>query len=268
MNAPDFSATLERFTGFGPHYDLVRPAPPAALAELLLPLARCTVPELVVDLGCGTGLSTRYWSARARAVIGIEPTDAMRTQAETMGGEHVSYRQGFSHATGLPDACADLVTCSQALHWMDPLPTFRESTRILREGGVFAAFDYDWPPATGFWEVDQAYTECMHHGRRLERERGLVENLRQWDKAGHLSRMEESGCFRYVRECVLHHEDEGGALRLVGLLLSQGFIQSLLKAGLSEQELHIDRLRDTATRFLGATPHRWFWSSRVRIGVR
>jgi hypothetical protein len=27
MTDPDFSANLERFTGFGPYYDRVRPAP-------------------------------------------------------------------------------------------------------------------------------------------------------------------------------------------------------------------------------------------------
>jgi hypothetical protein len=39
MNDFDFSATVERFTGLGSHYDSVRPPAPAALADLLLPLA-------------------------------------------------------------------------------------------------------------------------------------------------------------------------------------------------------------------------------------
>lgn len=62
MSHPDFSATIERFTGFGSAYNQVRPAAPEALARLLLPMARCTdrSADLVVDLGCGTGLSTRY----------------------------------------------------------------------------------------------------------------------------------------------------------------------------------------------------------------
>jgi SAM-dependent methyltransferase len=268
MAAPDFSATVERFTGFGSHYDQVRPSPPSALAGLLLPMARCTVPALVVDLGSGTGLSTRYWSMRARSVIGIEPTASMREQAERVGGENLSYRQGFSHATGLPDACADLVICSQALHWMEPAATFAESARILRDGGVFASSDYDWPPSTSFWEVDQAYTHCMETVRRLEREHGLTDRVPRWSKSGHLARMQESGRFRYVRECLLHHEDEGGAERIVGLLLSQGSVQSLLKLGLSEADLQLDRVRQIAARAFGAASTRWFWSARIRIGVK
>lgn len=268
MNDERFAATVERFTGFGAHYDAVRPSPPAALGELLTRVAACPVPQLVVDLGSGSGLSTRYWESRARAVIGIEPTDAMREQAERRGGENVSYRKGFSHATGLTAATADLVVCGQSLHWMEPAGTFAEAVRLLRPGGLFAAYDYDWPPVTGAWPVDQAYFDAMQHSRQLEWEMGLTENLAQWEKSGHLQRMEESGLFRHVRECVLHHEDRGGAARIVGLLLSQGHVQSLLKRGVPEAELGIDHLRAVAGEHLGAADKPWLWSTRVRLAVK
>ena len=268
MSDSDFSATVERFTGFGSHYDNVRPSAPTALADLLLPLAKCEgKASLVVDLGCGTGLSTRYWMPFAESVVGVEPTDSMREQAETVGGQNISYRKGFSHATGLEDRCADIVVCAQALHWMEPLSTFAESARILKGAGVFAAYDYDWPPATTSWQVDQAYASCMQLARRLEQEQGITGRLKQWDKASHLARMQESGCFRFVRECLLHHQDQGGAERIVGIFLSQGYVQSLVKLGLSEKDLQIDRLREVAHRAFGSSFTRWFWSARVRIGV-
>ena len=69
-------------------------------------------------------------------------------------------------------------------------------------------------------------------------------------------------------ECVLHHREEGGADRLVGVLLSQGHVQSLLKRGLTEAELKIDELREAAARAFGRGTTEWFWSSRVRIGIR
>ncbi len=271
MNDADFSPTIERFTGFGADYDRARPSPPAALADLLLPIAGCAppaLPSLVVDLGSGTGLSTRYWGAYARAVIGVEPSASMREQAEARGRANVTYRAGFSHATGLPDGCADLVVCSQALHWMEPAATFTEAARLLRTGGVFAACDYDWPPATPSWEVDRAYAGCMDGVRRLEREHGIAASVPRWAKSGHFERMRESGRFRYVRECLLHHTEEGDAERVVALLLSQGSVRSLLKLGLSEADLGIDTLRAAARNAFGSASSRWFWSARVRIGVR
>ena len=266
MSDLDFSP--ERFAGFGSQYNDVRPSPSAALADLLCSIAQCATPRMVVDLGSGTGLSTRYWAGRAGAVVGVEPADSMRLKAEQSGGANISYRRGCSHATGLETGCADIVVCAQALHWMEPEPTFAESARILRPGGVFAACDYDWPPSTSFWEVDLAYTQCMEHARRLERERGAGARLQRWDKAGHISRMNASGCFRYTREMLLHHQDEGGAERLVGLFLSQSHVQALLKQGFTEKELQLDILRDVAARAFGSAVTRWFWSTRVRLGVK
>lgn len=267
MSNQDFAGNIERFTGFADHYDDHRPTPPAILAELLTRLLRGGRPSLVVDLGCGTGLSTRYWADKAAQVIGIEPTVAMRAQAEKHPAANVSYREGFSHTTGLDARCAQIVTASQSLHWMEPEGTFREVARVLEAGGVFAAYDYDWPPVTGVWQVDQAYGACMNTIRALEKTHGVDRLVRRWDKAGHLKRMQESGCFRYAREVVLHHRDRGNASRLLGLILSQGSARSLLKMGLSEEELGLDRLREVVTAHLDSQDREWIWSSRVRLGI-
>lgn len=265
-DAADFSTNLRRFTGFADHYDAFRPRLPDPLAGLLLEVAEADESSTVVDLGSGTGLSTRYWSGRVREAIGIEPTDAMREEAEKHGGTGISYRSGFSHATGLPDESAAVVVCSQALHWMDPQGTFAEAKRILRPGGVFAACDYDWPPVTGIWQLDQAYAECDQRGRSMEREHHLSEGIRFQEKSGHLERMRASGAFRWTREFLLHHVEDGDARRLVGLLFSQGSVQTVLKAGFSEADMGIDRFRELADRLM-PQPKRWVWCSRVRIGV-
>jgi len=51
--------------GFADHYDEFRPSPPAVLLDALTRYAGPSAPRLVVDLGSGTGLSTRAWAARA-----------------------------------------------------------------------------------------------------------------------------------------------------------------------------------------------------------
>src|SRR3954451_9435306 len=126
--------------GFASRYDRYRPRPPRPLLAVLCRYARVERPALVVDLGCGTGLSTRVWSGVAERAIGVEPNSAMLAAAPPEPG--VEYREAFAQDTGLGDGCADIVTCSQSLHWMDPEPTFAEAARIMRTGGVFAAYDY------------------------------------------------------------------------------------------------------------------------------
>ena len=259
---------IERFSGFADAYDKFRPAPPAKLSGVLTRLAMIARPTLVVDLGSGTGLSTRYWANKADRVIGIEPTEDMRQAAiRQTQAKNIIYQEGYSHQTSLPDRCAQIITCSQSLHWMEPDATFQEVRRILQPGGVFAAFDYDWPPTTGRWEVDAAYEACMVQVSNLENSYKNPNPAQKWEKSSHLERMQASGCFRYAKEIVLHQVDQGNAERLVGLLLSQGGVMTLLKAGFTESQLGIDRFRELTTKVLGSHNQDWYWSSRVRLGI-
>jgi SAM-dependent methyltransferase len=268
MSQPELTANWQRFTGFADVYDAWRPRPPDALAGALCGLAGLERPALVVDLGSGTGTSTRYWAGRAEQVIGVEPSADMRAQAEAAtAAENVAFRQGFSHETGLPNGCADIVTCSQSLHWMLPDPTFAEAARVLRPGGVFAAYDYDWPPLMPRWRAEEAFHRFRAGIRELERIHRIDDSLMRAEKAGHLERMEASGNFRFTREFMLHHADEGSAERLVGLVLSLGAVQSLKKAGLTETEIGIDELRRSLEAAGMASAERWYWTSRVRMGI-
>jgi SAM-dependent methyltransferase len=265
---PHLSANIERFTGYADCYDAYRPQPPPVLAEILTRMAQVERPELVVDLGSGTGLSTRFWAGRAAAVIGIEPSDDMRRQAEawTTAG-NVRYQAGVSTATGLPDGCADIVTCSQSLHWMEPAPTFAEVARILRPGGVFAAYDCDWPP-TMHWEAEAVYQETSRRVAAIGAARGAFAGVQSWEKSEHLARMRQSGQFRHVKELLVHSIEEGSAERLVGLCRSQGSVATLLKQGVTEAEIGLDTLAREARRLLGDGTVPWYWSYRVRVALR
>lgn len=247
---------------FAEAYDRFRPRPPGALLDLLVRLAGGSRPRLVVDLGSGTGLSARAWAGRAERVVGIEPDEAMRAVAEAHGG--AEYLAASSTAIGLPDACADLATCSQALHWMEPEPTFAEVGRILRPRGVFAAYDYDPVPVV-HPEVDQAFQAVLERAKELREETGRISpwtSRRPLWKGDHLDRLRDSGQFRYVRELVLHSVEDGGADRLLGLIRSYGAVE------VHRDELPLDELEETARRILGDRVVPFWFGYRVRIGVR
>ncbi len=223
----------------------------------------------MVDVGCGTGLSTRIWADRADAVIGIEPSADMRRIAEenAANANRIRYQDGYSHDTGLAEACADIVTCSQSLHWMEPASTFAEIARILRPGGVFAAIDCDWPPTMN-WQAEQAYTQFDDQREKIGEARGYFSDIKQWDKQGHLARMQASGKFRYVKEILVQQREMGNAERLVGLAMSQGGVASLLKNGMTEEEIGVPEFRALAQQMLGDEPSPWYFSYRVRVGVK
>lgn len=264
-------ANADRFLGLGDVYDENRPAVPAAVAELLCRYARAARPALVADLGCGTGLSTRVWIGRAERVVGIEPNPDMRRRAaESLAGlpdgGPVEFRAGHSGATGLADGSADIVTCSQSLHWMEPEPTFAEAARILRPGGVFAAVDCDHPPAFD-WEVEQAYLEMTRRVRAFEEKPEFARAVR-WKKSGHLERLAASGRFRFTREVVLHGREQGGAARIEGLARSLGGVSVLLAAGVGEDDIGLAGLVRVARRVLGDAVTPWVFGYRVRLGIK
>ena len=249
--------------GFAGGYDRSRPRPPGALLEVLCRYARVERPRLVVDLGCGTGLSTRAWSGSAERIVGIEPNPAMLAVAQPAPG--VEYREAYAHDTGLPDASADLVTASQSLHWMEPEPTFAEAARILRPGGVFAAYDYDWPPLVDP-EVDEAFVAHRKRRAELRARRGIQRGADRWAKHEHLERMRASGCFRLCREVVLHSVEEGTAERLVGFAHSLG-LPAIASDEELERELGVGELEAVARRVLGDRTVPFVFGYRVRIGV-
>lgn len=219
----------------------------------------------MVDLGSGTGLSARPWADRAEEVVGVEASPEMRAEAEaaTAAG-NVRFVQAYAQATGLADGSADIVTCSQALHWMEPEPTLAEAARILRPGGVFAAYDYDWPPIV-HWEVEAAFEEML---RRLRVGRRPDGDRMRYAKDEHLERIRSSGHFRYAREIVLHSKERGGVGRIVGMALSLGPLTVMLQNGTTEEELGLAGLRETAERVLGEREVHIYLGYRVRLGVK
>ena len=251
--------------GFADCYDTYRPTPPTALLDVLLQLAHTAQPDLIVDLGSGTGISTFIWTQRARQVLGIEPLDAMRRTAEAANtAPNVRFQGGVAQHTGLPDGVADIVTCAQALHWMEPDSTLAEVARILRAGGVFAAYDYDRTP-TVQWEAERAFDHCM--ARRHEWwQRDESTSSQQWAKSEHLARMQQSGHFRYVKEVVFHHIERWTAERWVGYALS--CMPGVLDSGVSATEVGLDELRQVAQRTLGDQGFPAYFNYRVRVGVK
>jgi ubiquinone/menaquinone biosynthesis C-methylase UbiE len=272
LNPSHIPANVERFSGFAEAYDAHRPQPPVALLDILTQQAQIQLPRQVTDLGSGTGLSTFIWADRAREVVGIEPNPdmirmALRRAAERAISGNVHFKNAYASDTELPDACSDIVTCSQSLHWMEPASTLAEVGRILRKGGIFAAYDCDWPPTMN-WEAEAAYESFVTAAEALGERQGLYRDVKKWPKEGHIERIRDSNLFRYVKEIVIHHVERGNDERLVGMALSQGGVASLLKKGLSDGDIGLDQFRRVAKRTLGNKPITWYFSYRIRMGVR
>ena len=253
--------------GFGARYDACRPRPPEALVPVLLKLAGTERPGLVVDLGSGTGLSTALWAERAREVIGIEPLDEMRRIAEeTPRAPNVRFQAGVAQSTGIPAGAAEVVTCAQSLHHMEPEGTLTEVERILRPGGVFAAYDYDVPPVVDR-DAEEAFSAFMDRVLALRRRHEIESDQQRWKKEEHIGRLERRS-FRYTRELLLHQSEPCTAERWVGFALTIGLVPPVLDLGLSDDELGLTAFRRAAERAFGGRALPWHVSYRVRVAIK
>lgn len=128
-----------RFTGLAGVYARHRPTYPQAALDFVLQRCRLGPDSLLVDVGSGTGISARQFALLGIRVIGIEPNDEMRQQAEIAASPPSVpaplYRAGQAEATELPDGSADAVLSAQAFHWFEPDSALREFHRILKPGG-------------------------------------------------------------------------------------------------------------------------------------
>ena len=112
-----------------------------------------------------------------------------------------------------------------------------------------------------YQEIDNRFDELL-------RERGLTENLQKWPKNTHLDRMRDSSYFRFTRELFLHHIEQGDAARFLEMILTNAYSHQFKLKTITEQEIGFDRLRRAAFQSLGSKPIPWYFSYRVRIGIK
>jgi SAM-dependent methyltransferase len=165
-----------RFTGLADKYAKYRPSYPAQAIEYIRTHCGLQPDSLLVDVGCGTGISARLFASLGVDVIGIEPNAEMRaTAAATSPGpaeRPVSFRDGKAEATGLPAGVADLVLAAQAFHWFEPDAALLEFHRILKPAGWVALM---WNER----DEQDAFAAAYGVVIRSARDTSAIENPRQ-----------------------------------------------------------------------------------------
>ena len=249
-----------RWSGFSGLYDSVRPACPEYVVDILTRYLGYR-PQTVVDIGCGTGLSTLVWRGAAQRVIGVEPSEGMLASA-IANAPDVGFVQAFSDNTGLESGIADIVTCSQSFHWMEPVSTLREARRLLKPGGLFAAYDCDWPPVCGA-AVEMAWRALFDRVYEVEDKNAYI----KYPKGRHLENIRACGHFAYAREIVFAHTEQADVGRLIGLALTQSRLQQVLRTDPSLVEKELAAFRAAVDKHFGDKTLPIEFCYRLRLGV-
>jgi len=192
---------FEQWSIVSTNYHDIRPTPPEVITKTILSWLN-KAPDTLVDIGCGTGISTFIWQNVAANIIGIEPNDEMRAVAESNPNSgNIAFIKGLSNETGLPDSYADIITVAQAFHWMDIDSSLQEFHRILKPGGVLAIYDFALPPIIS-WEIEKAFLELRAKCSRIWYSQATPPV--HGDKESYLQRIESFGKFRFARKAPCH----------------------------------------------------------------
>jgi SAM-dependent methyltransferase len=129
-----FSVKSDEYAAARPHY-------PRELLDYLVGL--CPDTQRVWDCGTGSGQAA---VALAECFSHVDATDVSAQQiANAVPHERVRYSVQPAERTRFASGQFGLVTVAQALHWFDLNQFWPEVHRVLRPGGIFAAWTYSWP---------------------------------------------------------------------------------------------------------------------------
>ena len=145
-------------TGFQDHFSTQaacyaesRPGYPPALFEWLH--SRCHGHHVAWDCGAGNGQASHELSRHFGRVVATDASHAQIAHAKPAPGVHFVVSQAENSC--LDERCADLITVAQALHWFDLDRFYGEAARVLRPGGLLAAWSY------GMLEVEEAEIDTL-----------------------------------------------------------------------------------------------------------
>jgi SAM-dependent methyltransferase len=163
--ADHFSTQAE---GYARH----RPGYPRALFDALLAVTPGR--HRAWDCGCGNGQVARDLAPHFTQVLASDPSAAQLAARPANGG--VAFLQAAATPAPLATASCDLITVGQALHWFPHEAFYTEARRVLRPGGVLAAWCYSLLRITPRIDavIDRFYRERL--GRWWPAERALVDS--------------------------------------------------------------------------------------------
>ncbi|XP_078539467.1 putative methyltransferase DDB_G0268948 [Lissotriton helveticus] len=99
---------------------------------------------MAVDVGCGTGQSTRILAPYFEKVVGVDISKSQIQEAENVISPiNVSYMIAKAEELPFEDRSLDLVTASVAAHWFDLDKFSEEVNRVLKPSGCLAIYCFD-----------------------------------------------------------------------------------------------------------------------------
>ncbi|NLS13408.1 class I SAM-dependent methyltransferase [Vibrio sp. SM6] len=153
------------------HYAAYRPPlHQALLAEFFQTSGRGEI-DIALDIGCGTGVSSRALIPYCKAIIAVDPSIAMIEQAilTTEPWANIAYCIGDGEALNIPDQQIDLVTFAGSLNYAKSPSLLKELKRVCKPEAHVIVYDFEvhldeWLLCLG---IQMPETAPMHYDHEI-----------------------------------------------------------------------------------------------------
>jgi ubiquinone/menaquinone biosynthesis C-methylase UbiE len=89
----------------------------------------------ILDVGCGTGISTRQLSNAGANVVGLDHDVRMLMEAVKIGSLNTAFSLGSAETIPFQDKTFTAVSCFSSFHWFQTPRANGEFQRVLKAGG-------------------------------------------------------------------------------------------------------------------------------------
>jgi SAM-dependent methyltransferase len=247
-----------RWANIALKYNQYRLSPPTELIQWLVGMACGNKnPGLVVDIGCGTGLSTKPWASFAHKVIGIDPSDELLAVARSHNHhDQISYIKGFGSNTGLKEHSADIATAMHSIHWMEPKLTLAEIKRVLKDHSTLIIYAHGLSPTSKCIALDHELFVLKSNIGALTKKHHIEQDILYFHNSDFAQYVCESNHFEYYRYFNYTEKIYWDIENYLGWIFTLGNVQKLITDfGLSEDEIGLTRFKEIIEKYFNSKKH-------------
>jgi SAM-dependent methyltransferase len=136
---PDRLRLRETFDSAAALYDRARPRYPAELFDALVTQTGAQASDVVLEIGCATGIATRQLAERGFQVVCVElGEDLARAASENLAAYPQVEVVCADFESWAPTRHFDLLVAAASWHWIDPSIRYQPASEALRPGGHLA----------------------------------------------------------------------------------------------------------------------------------
>ena len=211
---------MKQFDNIHQQYTKVRPSYPMVVYDEIAAELLSVPVDQAVDIACGSGQSIDGLKRIAKKIIGVDIGANLLADARKRHPEYL-FVEGSGEEPGLDSGIADLVTIATAFYWMDRPKVIESVHSLLKPGGVFAVYKYDFP-----WLIDSRNSIVEQH-LEMKWDKYRSSRLRGFDRDTP-DLIAVSGYFENVRQHTVENRVRMSVMQYVDLMASTSYVSKFI----------------------------------------